>query len=175
MAFIKIDKSRSTIDSGTPLVSMGAYLADGKVHQSKSIAFRVTRKLIDDLGWKIVDNKLRIAVHEGTDTDKGFLQLVPDEKGYSGSSGSKDEEGQQGISISVSVVRFKHYVLNECPVASHVVNHIVDNGSLIIECPDWFRYNLLSEPQPEPKQVPLVAAPPAPVQLHPGRGHRRRG
>ena len=43
-------------------------------------------------------------------------------------------------------------------------------SALIIECPDWFRYNPASVPQPEPGPVPL-----APVQLHPGRGHRRRG
>lgn len=152
MAFVKVDKShRGMMHNLEPAVTMGSYLADGKVHKSKSIAFRISRPLVDQLGWPLKEGKIGISVHEGTDTDKGFLQLVHDDvAGYRGSQGTGRDNDNQGISINVTADRFKHYVLNECPVSSNLVTHMVDNGALIVECPDWLRYNPQSVPEPEP-------------------------
>lgn len=151
MAFVKIDKAmRASAIDDMPVVTMGAYLADGKAHKGKSITFRITRALISQLGWEIVGDKLRIGVFEGTDKDVGFLQLMPDQHGYVASC---EAETKQGASISVTYDRFKHYVLNESPVPSHNVNHIVNGNALVVECPDWLRFNPQSVPKPEPEPV----------------------
>jgi hypothetical protein len=147
---------------------MGTYLADGKIHKGKSVAFRISRTLVNELGWKEdEDGRIRIGIFEGTDKDVGFLQLALDPRGYAG--GSKGKEGhEQGISISVSVDRFKHYVLNECPMPAAQVTHIVDGDTLVVECPDWLRFNPQSVAQSGPKPETKI------VDMHPGRGRRRQ-
>lgn len=174
MAFVKVEKRHvgggapGTIE---PQVRMGAYLADGKVHRSKSINFRFNYALIEKMKWPFDEKRgTHLVVHEGIDADKGFLQIVPADANEQASRRMTLSEGKQGSAISLVIESFHHYVLNECPVASMIVSHVIDDSALIIECPDWFRYNPASVPQPEPGPVPL-----APVQLHPGRGHRRRG
>lgn len=167
MAFVKVEKRHTGGYNATvAMVTMGAYLADGKAHKGRSVNFRMTQLLIQQLGWVPVDRKLIVAINEGIDVDKGFLQITLDPNGR---RISQTLEGQ-GFSLSATIESFHHYVLNECPVSSATVSHVIDNGALIIECPDWLRYNPTSVPQPEPGPVPQT-----PVQLHPGRGHRRRG
>lgn len=157
MAFVKVTKSRigAGIHQSQPMISMGAYLADGKVHKSRSVAFRITYALIEQLGWPLAEGKIGVSVLEGTGVDQGYVQLVHDDAfGYRGSQGSTDRDREhQGVSISLTAERFKHYVLNECPVVAGVVNHIVDGNVLIVECPDWLRYNPSSVPQEE--KVPV--------------------
>ena len=61
-------------------------------------------------------------------------------------------------------------MLNECPVSSAFVTHVVDNGVLLIECPDWLRFNPLSVPQTasEPSPEPPQSEPePEPVYASP--------
>jgi hypothetical protein len=168
MAFTKVEKLRTGgYGIVEPQVTMGAYLADGKKHKSKQVNFRISRTLVMQLGWEPEDNKLNILINEGSGSDKGFLQFMPDS--------SKDArrvtiepDSHQGISLNTTIESFKHYVLNECPVPSEVVTHVVDGNALIIECPDWLRYNPLTEPKPEPKPETKV------VDMHPGRGRRRQ-
>jgi hypothetical protein len=149
MAFTRVEKLRTGGHGAImPQVTMGAYLADGKKHKSKQINFRVTRALINELGWEPDNDKLYIAINEGSGSDKGFLQLVPDKMGR---RTTVEADTNQGMAINATLDSFKHYVLNECPMPTEVVNHIVDGNALIIECPDWFRFNPLSEPQPEPE------------------------
>lgn len=186
MAFVKIDKShRSGIGENNASVSMSAYLADGKMHKSKSVSFRISYALFLQLGWEAVDRRLRIGVFEGTDKDAGLLQLMPDPRGYASSISlnSLGEESRQGVAISVTIERFRHYVLNDCPVSSTLVEHVIDDGALVIQCPDWLRFN------PQSISKPIVEAPPEPsppepspppkstsvTQLRPGKGHRRQG
>lgn len=155
MAFVKVEKRHTGGYNNTvAMVTMGAYLADGKVHKSRSINFRLTHLLVQQLGWEVVDRKLNVAIHEGIDADKGFLQIVLDPNGR---RISQTVEGQ-GFSLSAIVESFKHYVLNECPMPSAPVSHVIDNGALIIECPDWLRYNPESVPQeaPAPKVTSML-------------------
>lgn len=156
MAFVRVDKSRQ---GGThlamPIVTMGAYLADGKKHKTKHIGFRISRPLLIQLGWKFDGVSVNVTVNEGTEKDSGYIQLVPTEpdlhtRRLSLSHGGK---GNQGVSISITADNFRHYVLNDCPVSSDVVPHMVDGDALIIECPDWFRYNPQSVAEPEPSRV----------------------
>jgi hypothetical protein len=151
MAFTKIVKSRLGLANiHEPNVTMGAYLADGKLHKARSVAFRINRALLNVLGW--TEDRFYIGVLEGTDSDKGFLQLVLDEKGYVAARLTRGGETNQGVAISVTIERFNHYVLNECPVPSQPISFIVEGNALIIECPDWLRFNPLSVPEPEPVQ-----------------------
>lgn len=151
MAFVKIERSRSgPIGVGrTPCVTMGSYLADGKRHKSKSVSFRISRALIDIIGWPIVDHTLFLSIHEGTDADKGFLQIVPDPQGRR----TTQPTASQGFALAMIIDNFKHYVLNECPVSSTIVPHMIDDNALIVECPDWLRYNPQSVPELVPQRV----------------------
>jgi len=160
MAFVTVEKLRSGAigAAGIPCVTMGAYLADGKAHKSRSVNFRITRLLVDLIGWPLDERTLFLVVREGTDADKGFLQIMPDPQGR---RTTQPTDGQ-GFSLSLAVESFHHYVLNECPVSSGVVQHMIDGDALIIECPDWFRYNPLSVPQPE-KPKPVAEEVVAPV------------
>ncbi len=151
MAFVTVEKIRSGAigAAGVPCVTMGAYLADGKAHKSKSVAIRITRLLVDLIGWPIDGRTLFLVVREGTDADKGFLQIMPDPQGR---RTTQPTDGQ-GFALTLAIASLKHYVLNECPVSSSVVQHMIDGDALIIECPDWLRYNPLSVPQPVAKEV----------------------
>ena len=171
MAFVKLDKSSRTVNGiQNATVAMGAYLADGKAHKSKSVSFRLSYAMIKQLGWGTPDGRVSIAILEGTDEDRGFLQLVEDPDGYRGATNSSDGR-TQGTSITVRVERFRHYVLNECPVTSAYVTHVVDGNVLIIECPDWLRFNPLSVPQIAPEPEPVYASPDDVVKVTKDLGH----
>ncbi len=152
MAFVQVDK-RSYNSSDNPHVTMGAYLADGQAHKSKSVAFRVSYALLQQLGWPLSGNRYKVGVFEGTGEDAGFIQLVPHPDGYVAAY-KEQNNSKQGVSVNVTIERFKHYILNECPVSSASVSHIVEGNTLIVECPDWLRFNpqSVAEPEPEPKK-----------------------
>ena len=162
MAFTRVEKLRVGGHMAPELVvTMGAHLADGKKTNSKGVAFRISRPLVTQLGWIPDDNgRLRIAINEGSGSDKGFLQLVPDPKGRYAVMKSHTN---QGVSLNSDILSFNHYVLNECPVSAHAVTHVVDGNALIIECPDWLRFN--------PQAVPEEKKPTPVTQLH-RRGRR---
>lgn len=163
MAFTRVEKLRMGGHMAPePIVTMGAHLADGKKANSKGVAFRISRPLVTQLGWIPDDNgRLRIAINEGSGSDKGFLQLVPDPQGRYATMKS---DSNQGVSLNSDIQSFKHYVLNECPVSAHAVPHVIDGDALIIECPDWLRHNPQSVPEPVKKSAPVT-------QLH-RRGRR---
>ncbi len=155
MAFVKVEKLRRGIgDLLTPVVTMGAYLADGKKHKTRSIMFRISFPLLRELKWEAKDGLFCIVIHEGTDTNRGFLQFTIDNDSIDSRRISTPKDGDKhGISTNVTVDAFKHYVLNECPISAIPVAHTVDGSALIIECPDWLRYNPQSVPEPEPTKV----------------------
>jgi hypothetical protein len=158
MAFVKtkpkLRAGRNVVDT----VSMGVYLADGKKVDRKSVVFRFASTVLDKLGWQPTDEKpVLVNVFEGTDTDVGFLQLVPDAEGYS-VTGKISQSSNQSRSISVGIDRFTHYVLNEPgSVPSAPVQYVVEGNTLLIECPDWLRFNPLSV---EPKVTEIMAPQP---------------
>lgn len=183
MAFVEITKLRPSFYGHNipPIVTMGAYLADGKKHTSKSIIFRMTNALVEQLGWTFdADDSLYVKVHEGNGPDAGFLQIVPSEPsvGARKITRSKEASKRQGISVSISVDSMKHYVLNECPVAAAEQVFTVDGDVLIIQCPDWLRYNPQSYKEPEVKKPTTPRPPTLEVvgddDVHLNREQRRR-
>lgn len=169
MAFVKVEKIRPSFNGATiPIVTMGAYLADGKHHVSKSIMIRLTNSLIDQLGWVFdKEGAVYVTVHEGNGTDAGFLQITVGVRDIAARkvTRNKDPSKSQGISVAITVSSLKHYVLNECPVSATEQVHTVDGAALIIQCPDWLRYNPQSYKEPEVKKPTVPARPPTMPEL----------
>ena len=176
MAFVQINKSAQ----GNPIsneIRMGSRL-QSKTVPTRSIYFSISYDVAKRVGWEIsssTDSRtiIRMAVNEGTDEDAGFLLLSEDQqKGYIlGASHIKLSEA--ALAGSVSVTRFKHYVLNDVTqdIEPESVEFTVDEKehTILIQVPDWLRYNPQSVPQPElPPPVEAV------VDLHRGRRRHTR-
>jgi len=172
MAFTQVVKGKTGIRTNeVPELRMGSRL-QSKTTLTRSIYFALTRPLIEQVGWQILKHdaereSIRVAVNEGTAEDAGFLLLSEDlEKGYSFGT----NVGRQGQSMAsgVSVSRFRHYVLNDVShdIEPEAVEFTVDEDehTILVQCPDWLRYNPLSVPQPEPV-APVVKETVAPLTL----------
>jgi len=138
---------------------------------ARSIYFAITRDVLAQVGWTLtVDDDeggdrewIQVAVNEGSEEDAGFLLLTEDKsKGYVFGT----NKGATGFSLagSVSCSRFKHYVLNDTSIDIEpaAVEFTVDEKehSILIQCPDWLRYNPLSVPavaKPKPVAKEVVA------------------
>ena len=157
MAFVKTKPKLRAGRNVTDTVAMGVYLADGKSLDRKSVVFRFSGSVLDTLGWQPTnDTVMRVIVLEGTDTDIGFLQLVPDTSGYAVTGKGKSTNLSRGISIGID--RFQHYVLNEPgAVPSATVQYVIEGDTLLVECPDWLRFNPQSVPQPRAEPPPVGA------------------
>jgi hypothetical protein len=147
MAFVKI-APKMTGKTGSSIagkITMGAYLAEG-VGKPKQIAIRIPKLIMDQTNFVVVDRRTTIDLHEGVGEDTGFLQLFySTEHGATSASQGKNKDGlpgQHGFAVTFAEVRFRYYAPNEWPVSSTELNHIIDDGNLIIECPEWFRPNL---------------------------------
>jgi hypothetical protein len=144
MAFVRIKPKKSTGRGAADSVSMGAYLADGKDISRKSVVFRFSRSVVEQLGWD--KEGTTAVVLEGTDTDVGFLQITPDPAGYSVTG--KSTKSAQSRGITVAIDRFQHYILNEAPVPTMPVQFMVEGDTLIVECPEP-----VADPPPQPTRV----------------------
>ena len=162
MAFTRVTKgSTGTSSSGrSEDVRMGAHLQSGP-GTSRGVYFSIPQSVAIKAGWTLVDNaNVRKGVHlvidEGHGEDAGFLMLSEDPRGYAcGAS----REGAYALAMSITAQRLRHYVLNDCPVETEPVEFSVDPkaGTVLIQVPDWLRYNPLTAPQPE-------APPPRPTK-----------
>jgi hypothetical protein len=167
MAFKRVDKSAVggwRTDNDTPTVRMSCYLQDDK--QPRSVAFYINQVLIDLLGWKLQSDakgrkSLHIDVHEGTGDDAGFMMLAEgDQRGYVMAA---SKAGSYTFSLNISFIRFRHYVINEVPTPLGDVEftYDVNDKTVLVQCPDWLRYNPLSVPAEPPKlEAPKPEVPP---------------
>lgn len=152
MAFVKTKPKKTPGRGYIDDVTMGVYLADSHGIERKSVVFRFSPDVLNQLGWN-GDPPTRVSVLEGTGSDTGFLQVVVDQHGYS-VTGTKSKTGQSR-SITMAVDRFNHYVLNEPgPIQAERVQFSVEADYILIECPDWLRFNPLTAPAPEPAPEP---------------------
>jgi hypothetical protein len=173
MAFVKISKSSvGAFKDGLPIIRMGSHLQSQK-QSSRAIYFSLTRPVIDQVGWEIKSIEgteervaVSVAIHEGTGTDAGFLLLEQEEGGYRLGSTRNDRQ-TYSFAMNVSVTRLKHYVVNDPLIEKSVqeVEFTVDekDHTILIQCPDWLRYNSLSVPQPEPAPVKVETKDPRPT------------
>lgn len=166
MAFVKVVKS--FVGTGhmiEPVVRMSCHLQSSK-QSSRALGFSFSRPAIEAAGWPIgVDGErtyTSFSIHEGTGSDAGFLLLIYDMDGYrSGGSGKRTGT----FSVNISINRLKHYVLNEQPPQAHEqedVGFTIDKNekSILIQCPDWLRYNPLTAPKEvEEEKPPVTVAP----------------
>ena len=175
MAFTQINKSSLGSHSNKNEIRMGSRRQSQSV-PARSIYFAITRDVLAQVGWTLtVDDDdggdrewVQVAVNEGSEEDAGFLLLTEDKaKGYVFGT----NKGATGFSLagSVSCTRFKHYVLNDTSIDIEpaAVEFTVDEKehSILIQCPDWLRYNPLSvpavaKPKPVPKEVVAPVAKP---------------
>jgi hypothetical protein len=157
MAFVKSKPKNKPGRTFPDTVTMGVYLADGKAVDRKSMVIRFAKTVLEQLGW-ITDPPTTVAVFEGTDTDVGFLQIAIDPQGYF-VTGTKSKTGQSR-SITVPLERLNHYVLNDpAPIPSSPVQFVIEGDTVLVECPDWLRFNPLSV---EPKVTEIM--PPQPTK-----------
>jgi hypothetical protein len=127
----------------------------------------MTRAVIEIVKWPIVevtkDGRANVGfdVLEGTQEDAGFFLLVYNGEGYKSGASSANA----GIfTLNISLPRLKHYVLNDHPPQNHeleLVEFTCDENerTVLIQVPDWLRYNPLSVPQEEKVKEPEVAPP----------------
>jgi hypothetical protein len=182
MAFVKINKS---FHIGRPAmgsrIRMGSHLHGGaKEGPPRGIYISTTHEIVKRVGWKLdVVTSTRVSkdgsyldratcmitIQEGVGEDAGFIQLVEDrERGYILGS---TKGSASSLAVNMGIGAFKHYVLNEVPVEPHEVDFTIDeeDHTILIQCPDWLRYNPQSykapvevkkEPQRPPTKAPVI-------------------
>jgi hypothetical protein len=161
MPFVEIKRGQSAKGEVGDAVAMGVYVADGKEIKTRSVIFFISRSVAAKLGWEIIDHRFPVTLHEGVGSDQGFLMITPgvDGQGYTATGGNKSTH-RTALKFAVVAQKFNHYTLNDTRVATHPVTYVIDNNSLIIECPDWLKFNPLTaplEPAPEPKPETRVS------------------
>ena len=167
MAFVKINKPQKGSRAVGYQVTMASYLGgDKNAMKSRSVVFSFSGDLVEALGWVDETTPTNIQVMEGVGPDQGFLKLMQADNGYRLSTTRmlKTLTGKMhSANLTTAAGAYQHYVLNECPVGAMLVNHIVDDAGLIVEVPDWFRFNPASV---SPAETTRVEPPPAPAQVH---------
>lgn len=170
MAFVKVNKSAMGSQSRQAEIRLGWHIQSEK-NKTRSIYLSTSRDIVDQLGWKVevgpsregtgVRSTTRIAVHEGTGSDAGFLMLEYDEYGYALGSNKSDPKSIASFTVNISVTRLKHYAINDILIEKQPepVEFTIDEkeGTILIQVPDWLRYNPQTvEPEPEPEPEPVV-------------------
>ena len=148
MAFIKIEQKRRFVrEVGNESITMGAYLGEGKTSNkvsAKHINFRIPSAIMQESGIPCADGRTKLFIHEGVGEDAGSLLVVLDEKGgYIASQNKSAANGENsGFSLGVALSKFNYYTPNEMPVPAQPVEHIFQDGGILIFTPDWFRPNI---------------------------------
>ena len=194
MAFVKVSKSNTgnSYTSGAEEIRLGYHLASGGNRGGRSLYVTVTRSLAEKLGWEIntLDtgrHTVLVTIHEGTYEDAGFLMFENTETGYTLGTNAAVSGSNHSFSASISITRIRHYAVNDpteeklTGACEYVIN---DDNTLLVQCPDWLRYNPASVPeQPvvvEPVKVKEVLPieddepPPTKPKLQLNREDRRR-
>lgn len=168
MPFTRILKSARTLHAPNAYeIRMASHLHQGK-DKPRGIYFSISEEVIRDLGWDTMPSVVsperktcKIEIQEGVGKDAGFLLFTaPMDKLSTPYLFGTAKGSSRAFITQVSITRIKHYVLNEVPALSTVVEFTIDEKerTILVQCPDWLRYNPLSyqEPEPEPKQEQAV-------------------
>jgi hypothetical protein len=73
--------------------------------------------------------------------------------------------------MNASFTRFRHYIINEVPTPLMDVEFTYDakDKTVLIQCPDWLRYNPLSVPQPAVVEEKKPVSPPTKAVVKDGK------
>ena len=170
MAFVKVKPkliARGALSNGQ--ITIGAYLSEG-LNKPRQITLRIPKLIVDEVGFLVKDRRISVDIHEGVGDDVGFIMLFySEEKGATWATQGQHQsvngvENLHGFSVSFRAERFQYYTPNEWPMSATAVHHVVDNGSLLIEVPEWFKPNInkmiedghmkAKEPEPAPLPAP---------------------
>ena len=154
MVFTSVNKSSQGSHAHKTEIRMGSRIQSEKI-KTRSIYFSISQDIIEQLEWKIVDGStdrhtVDICVLEGSMSDAGFIMLANQgEKVYHFGS----TKGKGSVTGTVALQTFKHYVLNDVTqdITPEAVEFIIvdKDRTILIQCPDWLRYNPLSAPESE--------------------------
>ena len=174
MAFVKVNKSNTgaSYGSGVEEVRLGYHLSNGGSRGGRSMYVTITRALADKLGWKVEQqdngrNTMSVIIHEGTYEDAGFLMFENAEAGYSLGTNGSTAGAHHALSSSISMSRIKHYAVNDpseeklTAACEYVIN---DDNTLLVQCPDWLRYNAASVPEQPVKVEPVQVKEVLPIE-----------
>lgn len=174
MPFARVSKSSFGSRIKPDEIKMGWHRSTQK-GEGKAIYFSVSRTIIESMGWEIKEEGAMnakstsrrytsVAVMEGTGKDAGFLMLVEywERDGYV-LGNNKGATQNTSFSMGVTNTRFAHYIINNFneEVTPGPISYTIDQDekTILIECPDWFRYDPTTVKEPEP-----VKPAPAPVK-----------
>ena len=170
MAFVKLDKGARRSRSGITEVRLGAYR--GK--QGRVVYISISLGAIEQAGWTINESEantkrktVNVMINEGVGEDAGFWLLTEDDEfGYILGA---DHARSGSLVTSIQIARLKHYVLNDEHISVEPVEATVDEKehTILIQCPDWIRYN--SQSYQEPDKPKLVLTPPPKEDKKPSR------
>ena len=179
MPFAKVERFYRSSSADTNTIRMGSHLAAEKI--ARGIYIGVGLDVVKQVGWLVKSTSdtrqaTTVAILEGTGDDGGFLMLAYDEKhGYTLGS---ERTGSRSFYTNITANKLKHYVLNEVPCPVGPVDFSIDEKAqtVLIQCPDWLRYNPASYQEPEKEVVPPTRHPlhVVPVERDESRPHRRR-
>lgn len=154
-----------------PIIRMGTHLQGSKT--PRSVYMSISLSVLDQMGWSYTpeeDERARcsIAVHEGTHEDAGFFMLERDPSGYTFGGANNNKEARSALVSNIAVTKLRHYAVND-PLMEHPPEHVeftIDEkeGTILIQLPDWLRYNESSVPDPEPE---VYIEPPPPPKSKP--------
>lgn|SRR5215472_19131201 len=147
MPFVQLQSihTRTSRGATVPLIRMGSQLANNK--HPRMIAISVSRMAFTSVGFTTFasegNTRCRMRVDEGWGDDAGFWLFTPlphdtGEKSYA-CGGARGNFHTLQIAIAMGSVA--HYVLNEKPIDMHDVEFSTEGKSLLVQCPDWLRYN----------------------------------
>lgn len=165
MAFVKVEKGltgsfrRDSIE-----LRMGSHL-QSKTGTSRGVYLSLSRSLIDAVGWKKTspeDNVHRVMcmveVQEGVGSDAGFLLLTEAKEGAGYALGTTSKKARS-FSMALTLSKLKHYILNDVPTPTEPVEFSIEDRSILIQCPDWLRYNPESYDEPPKPEVKKPISP----------------
>ena len=168
MAFVKVQKGIRKDTPGASDVRMGTH----RNATGRTVYLSVGSDIIEQVGWEIsiveatrgeVENRkqrriVAVAINEGVGEDKGYWLLTEDkQRGYSLGQDHKGEHG--AFMCNVLASRLQHYVLNDdnVPVEQVLFEPKPDEKALLVQMPDWLRYNPQSYKEPDKPKLELTA------------------
>lgn len=162
MAFVKLPKGFKRVKTDELDVRMGSH----RTKVGRTLYLAISEGTVETLGWQVNRSEsgkhrrvVRIAINEGVGEDAGFLQITEDiDIGYTLGA---DHKNAGSYATNLVATRLQHYLLNDDDVHVEKVEFSLDEKekAILIQCPDWLRYNPQSYQEPERPKLELTPPP----------------